>query len=235
MTSGRVIKRARRPSANVAPSRKRFPPKRRRHRHVHPIALVAVGIGVLALVAVVVAFATGSRKAADVAAWSPVEISGSALAPFVAHRPDPAVGAAAPIVRGTGVDGARLTIAPSGRPQVVLFVAHWCPHCRKEVPALVSDFKDPGMPDGVDIVAVSTWANPQRPNFPPARWLSDEGWRVPTLIDDRASDVASAFGMQGTPFWVFLDGQGKVLARAEAELGGDGLRGMLGSLTVRSG
>jgi len=79
------------------------------------------------------------------------------------------------------------------------------------------------MVEGVDVYAVSTWADASKPNFPPGRWLREEGWPVPTLVDDKDSSVGRAFGLHGTPFWVFLDGTGRVAGRLEAELGGAGL------------
>ena len=33
-----------------------------------------------------------------------------------------------------GFDGAPLTIAPTGKPMLVVFLAHWCPHCNAEIP-----------------------------------------------------------------------------------------------------
>ncbi|MDH3607456.1 MAG: hypothetical protein OER12_10740, partial [Acidimicrobiia bacterium] len=59
-------------------------------------------------------------------------IVGAAL-PRFGSTPDPAVGLAAPTIAGTSFDGSAVSIEPSGKHQVVIFLAHWCPHCQSEV------------------------------------------------------------------------------------------------------
>src|SRR5438045_7532462 len=84
---------------------------------------------------------------------------------------DPAVGEIIPTLHGVSVfDGAAVTIAPTGKPQAIIFVAHWCPHCQAEVPRLVTLAKQ-GVFDGVDVTAVATGTNPGYPNYPPSAWL----------------------------------------------------------------
>jgi hypothetical protein len=83
----------------------------------------------------------------------------------------------------------------------------------------------------VDVFAVSTWADRTKPDFSPGEWLKDERWPVRTIVDDRNSGVGSAFGLRGTPFWVFLDRTAVVVIRVEAELGGDGLARAIAALT----
>ena len=73
------------------------------------------------------------------------------------------------------------------------------------------------MPPGVDFVSVATGIDPSRPNYPPDVWLASEGWTLPVLVDPTNS-VAQAYGLSAYPFWVFLDGQGKVVLRATGEL-----------------
>jgi thiol-disulfide isomerase/thioredoxin len=195
--------------------------------------MVPVGAGIVALglLAVLLSVAGGRDDGEQLPVWSAVEVSGTPLPAFDRSGRDRALGLKAPVARGSGFDGRHVAIAPTGRPQIVLFLAHWCPHCRNEVPELVRWADEHGMPAGVDFVSVSTWADAQRPNFPPGAWLRRERWTVPTLVDDRGSSVGEAFGLRGTPFWVFLDADGIVLARLEAELGGAGLERVLGSLT----
>jgi cytochrome c biogenesis protein CcmG, thiol:disulfide interchange protein DsbE len=123
----------------------------------------------------------------------------------------------APTVQGTSFDGTPVAIQPSGRPSAIVFVAHWCPHCQREVPVIQSWIDANGMPPGVDFLSVATGIDPSRPNYPPDVWLASEGWTVPVLVDPTNS-VAQAYGLSAYPFWVFLDGQGKVVARATGEL-----------------
>ena len=185
--------------------------------------MVAVGAAVVALGMVAAILSLGGGGGDDGPSWAAVEIDGGSFPSFARAAGDPAIGMKAPVVRGTDFGGGEVVIAPTGRPQVVVFLTHWCPHCRNDVPALVSWWKDHGMVEGVDVYAVSTWADASKPNFPPGRWLREEGWPVPTLVDDKDSSVGRAFGLHGTPFWVFLDGMGRVAGRLEAELGGAGL------------
>src|SRR5690606_20257865 len=77
-----------------------------------------------------------------------------------------------------------------------------------------------GLPEGVDLVAVSTAADERRPNYPPAAWLDREGWTAPTLVDGDGA-AATASGGSAFPFFVAVDGGGTVVARTSGELGAD--------------
>ena len=109
----------------------------------------------------------------------PVEVTGQTLPRFTATEGDPAIGSPIPTLTGTGIDGEPMTIAADDGPALVLFVAHWCPHCQREVP-VVQEWVDAGnLPDDVALVTVSTSIDPSRPNYPPSAWLADEGWSSP--------------------------------------------------------
>ena len=113
-------------------------------------------------------------QAEDVITESSVE--GRALAPFETTDNDSAVGKLAPIA--TGVDlltNELVRIAPEGRPLVVAFFAHWCPHCQREVDALTEWLLANKLPSNVDLFAISTFEAPERGNHPPSRWFKDEG------------------------------------------------------------
>ena len=111
-----------------------------------------------------------------------------------------------------------MAIVNDARPKVVLFVAHWCPHCRREVPALAKRLSTNGEPPGVDLYTVATGTTPDRSNYPPSAWLEREGWTVTTMADDNNGRVADAFGLSAYPFFVAIDNSGKVVARASGEL-----------------
>lgn len=150
-----------------------------------------------------------------------VEVTGAALPPAGASGSsgaDPAVGMTIPTVVGQTFDGAPLTIAPTGRPMIILGVAHWCPHCQAEVPRLQEWLDANGMPSDVELVTVATATDATRPNYPPGAWLRTEGWSVPTLADDRDANAAAAYGIAGFPAFVVVGADGKVLARASGEL-----------------
>ncbi|HET9444456.1 MAG TPA: TlpA disulfide reductase family protein [Acidimicrobiales bacterium] len=206
------------------PVARRHPPAARpptRRRGPLPVLLaaaaaVAVIVGVVLAIGLASDDEPGSPPAAGVAETRPVEAEGTGLAPFESPADDPAVGRAVPEVRGAAFDGTPVEIVADGRPKLVMFVAHWCPHCQEEVPVIV-DWLAAGAPQGVDLVAVSTAVSADQPNYPPSAWLEDEGWTVPTLADDADQTAASAFGLTSFPYFVAVGSDGTVAARAAGE------------------
>lgn len=149
----------------------------------------------------------------------PVAVEGAALAPFVQTDGDEAVGAVAPTLEGFSFDGSPITIGADGDPTMVVFLAHWCPHCNNEIPVL-NDWRDAGLvPEGMDVVGVSTAVAPNRDFFPPSEWLDDKDWQWPVMADSEANEAAQAYGVTGFPAIMILDGDGTVLRRASGELG----------------
>ena len=96
-----------------------------------------------------------------------VTVSGTTLAQLPDSGADPALGATIPTLSGADLDGKPMTIGPTGSPQVILIVAHWCPHCQGEVPRLVSSLRTNSLPNGATFATLSTSINAARPNFPP--------------------------------------------------------------------
>jgi len=155
-----------------------------------------------------------------------VDIMGERLPPLETDDidSDPAVGMPAPTVVGADFDGnpVRIDAAADG-PTMVVFLAHWCPHCNAEIPVL-NELRDGGrFPEELNIVAVSTAPDPTRPHFPPAAWLMEKDWTYPVVADgvDPASPnpwlAAGAFGLSGFPFAVLIDDDGAVAARWSGE------------------
>jgi cytochrome c biogenesis protein CcmG/thiol:disulfide interchange protein DsbE len=130
---------------------------------------------------------------------------------------DPAAGQAMPTLRGASFDGTPVTIAPDGHAKVIVFVAHWCPHCQREVPELVSWLRAGGLPRGVEIYAVSTAVRPGAPEYPPSEWLRREGWTAPVLVDSKDGRAALAAGLSAFPFFVFVDAKNTVVQRLSGE------------------
>jgi thiol-disulfide isomerase/thioredoxin len=155
----------------------------------------------------------------------PVEVDGTPLPPLaqVDVADDPARGTKAPILVGQDFDGQTVRIdAAANGPTMVVFLAHWCPHCNAEVPR-INELRDAGrIPEGLDVIAVSTALNPGRPNFPPSQWFEDMDWSYPVLVDgvDMVQQnfiAADAYGIDGFPFVTLLDGEGSVAARWSGE------------------
>ncbi len=145
---------------------------------------------------------------------------------------DPAIGMAAPTVIGRNFNSRRVELTDEGQPRILVFLAHWCPHCQAEVPRIVSLAAAGGL-DGVQVQAVATNTNRQLPNFPPSKWLKREGWPFkPVLADDASSTAFGAFGGDAFPFFVFVDADGLVAGRAVAELSKASLRATAANLVA---
>jgi thiol-disulfide isomerase/thioredoxin len=142
-----------------------------------------------------------------------------ALPPFDANvADDPAVGMTIPTVDGVDFEGEAVSIAPGGDAKVLLFVAHWCPHCQREVPRIQAYLDENPLPEGVELITVSTGVRPDGDNYPPSEWLAREGWQAPVLVDDDQGTVAATYGLSAFPYFVAVDSDGKVVARASGEL-----------------
>lgn len=134
---------------------------------------------------------------------------------------DPAIGVVAPDVVGTSFDGTPVTITADGTPRVIMFVAHWCPHCQREIPAVKALIDAGDVPEGLEIVVVSTAVREGEPNYPPQTWLEGEGWPGPIMRDSADLETLFAFGAGGFPFSVYLDSEHRVVARSAGELPAD--------------
>lgn len=152
-----------------------------------------------------------------------ITVSGDALPPLVDESADDAVGMAAPAIEGTDYDGDAVSLVPGDGPTLVVFLAHWCPHCNAEIPVL-NEWRDSGeIPDDLRIVGVSTAVNGERPNYPPGEWLDEMDWQWdviadgPTDPDTGAPPAGLAYGVSGFPFFVLLDADGNVAARGAGE------------------
>ena len=156
----------------------------------------------------------------------PLEVRGDTLPGLGDATPaeDPAVGMTAPVLIGEDYDGNTVRVdAATDGPTMVVFLAHWCPHCNNEIPRL-NQLRDEGaFPAGLNIVAVSTALDPTRPNFPPSQWLVDKDWTFPAIADGIDVNAeppflgAGAYGVDGFPFTTLIDGDGKVVARWSGE------------------
>ncbi|HVW32486.1 MAG TPA: TlpA disulfide reductase family protein [Acidimicrobiia bacterium] len=204
------------PSA-VAAARKKGPP--------YLWIGVAVLVVLLAVAAAVASSGGGGGKndasTAGLEQTRPVTITGTALPKFPSSGDDPGVGQTIPEAKGQSFDGTPVDIRADGRPKLILFVAHWCPHCQREVPLLAKYMKSHPLPAGVDLYTVSTAVNPPQGNYPPSTWLKKEGWTAPVLADSDKSEAADAFGLPGFPYFVAVDGAGKVVARTSGEISTD--------------
>lgn len=169
---------------------------------------------IVAGVVAVAAIAAGlSGEAENVQAYGEVAIAGEALPRLEPGPTDPAEGMPAPTITGETV-----SVIPGSTPTIVLFLAHWCPHCQAEVPRLTDWVEANGMPTDIDVVAVATSSTPSQGNYPPSVWLERESFPFPVIYDDEENTAAVAYGLSAFPFWVVLDSDGRVVQRFTGEL-----------------
>lgn len=182
--------------------------------------LVVAGAAVLGLVVLIAVLTTGEagdRVTAEELAGSPA-VDGDPLPLAGDPADDPAVGEPSPVVEGAGFDGTTITVGEPGQPELLVFMASWCPHCQDELPELVELRERGQVPDGVRMTTVVTGLDANRDNWPPDAWLEEEGWTGPVLVDDVEATVAEAFGQPGTPYFVAIDAEGRIVVRVSGRL-----------------
>lgn len=148
---------------------------------------------------------------------------------------DPAVGMPAPSVVGFDYDGNEIRIDPAEGPQVVMFQAHWCPHCATNLPKVMEWMADGTIPSWLPVTLVSTAESPTAANYPADTWLKDMGWTGRVIRDSNEGDrvagrVATAYGAPGYPTFVVIGIDGNVLARATGELSQADMEQLLAAL-----
>ncbi len=194
-----------------------------------PIGLFVIGgILAVALVAGIIVAATAGGdddSETNAVAFAAVDISGQSLEPFPADAQgiadptsDPGIGQTVPTVEGETFTGESITAGPNGSPQIIVFLAHWCPHCQAEVPKLVEWMESGAIPESIGVQAISTGVDQSRGNYPPASWLERENWPDPVLADDSSGSASAAYGLSGFPYFVAVDGDGTVVMRGSGEL-----------------
>ncbi|HZP27596.1 MAG TPA: TlpA disulfide reductase family protein [Acidimicrobiia bacterium] len=217
------------PRRPARPVERRAAPASRRDRRWFWWAALA---GLLVVAGVSVALTAGGGGSSGKLEVAPsVTVDGSALPTYGSSSNDPAVGRTAPAL--TGKDFARKAVAVTnnGNPHVLVFVAHWCPHCQAEVPRIVA-MERSGQTAGVSVVAVATATNENAANYPPSAWLRSTGWPYPVLVDTAKGTAANAYGLSAYPYLVFVDASGKVAARTAGEIAPSDLARMFSALAA---
>jgi thiol-disulfide isomerase/thioredoxin len=180
------------------------------------LPLVLGGVAVVLIAALIgVLTASGREEAVGVADISGTPIvTGDPLPAFEGDTAaDPALGTRPPVITGADFEGNTVTLGESGSPQLLMFLASWCPACQAELPEVVEWLDAGNLPDDVELKAVATGLDAGRPNWPPDAWFEREGFGEPIVVDDADGTVAEAYGLTATPYWVALDADGQVAAR----------------------
>jgi thiol-disulfide isomerase/thioredoxin len=196
--------------------------------------IIAIVIGGAAIVAISSSSSKSDVATGAVSEFSDITVTGDALPAFdsVSTAVDTAIGMPAPVISGKGFTGTSITTEGTGTPMLLLFLAHWCPHCQREVPLLVQWEKDGKTPTGIDVIAVATGTDPANPNYPPSEWLAREQFPAlwPVIADSKDKAAANAFGLSGYPYFVLVDAQGNVFKRASGEVSMDDLTAMINQM-----
>ncbi|MBY5160887.1 TlpA family protein disulfide reductase [Salsipaludibacter albus] len=190
---------------------------------------IGVIVAVIGLAAYFVFGSGGNTPAANAVQESAdVTVEGEALPQFNAQNPgeDQALGMAAPQVTGEDFAADEVTLLTEGEANILVFLAHWCPHCQAETPLLVDEWSS-GLPDNVNVTAVVTAQDANQPNYPPSTWLDREDWTHPVILDSEANDIAGAYGLTSYPFFVVTDAEGNVVARTSGELGREQIQNLV--------
>ena len=184
-------------------------------------------VGLALVVVLAIAIAGEEPVDASIGFGNPV-VTGDPLPIFnPTAAADPVTGLAAPSAVGADWEENEVKIEADGRSKIIVFLAHWCPHCQAEVPVIQTWLDGGNLPDDVDMYSIVTSTDRLRPNWPPQDWLEDEGWTVPAIMDDEIGTIAVNYGMSGTPFYVVLDGDNNVIRRASGEIGTAGLNALV--------
>ncbi len=210
-----------------AQARRRPPALADRPSWMNPAVLVGIGLVVIVALAAVIAFAiTGDEdettpvaSGPQVAPFDDLVIEGTSLPQMPENAADAALGLAAPAFSTISFDGQSVRLAPAdGTTRLIGFFAHWCPHCQAELPRVVDYLGSTGLPDGVEVVAVSTSATADLGNYPPSAWFAAEQWPGVVLLDDEFGRIADAYGLRNYPMWVVVSPEGTVIERNSGEM-----------------
>ncbi len=181
--------------------------------------LVVAGIAALVVTAPSTTESKAAAKAAKVPVYEDVTVDGQELPTWSGSGTDDAIGMQVPTLKGVDFEQMRRSWSSGdGVARAYVVVAHWCPHCRAEVPRIVEWAKSNDLPAGVEVVTVSTAVDKGQVNIPPAAWLAEEQWPFEVMIDDELGTAASALGVEGYPYLVFVDRHGVVQERFSGEM-----------------
>ena len=188
------------------------------NKSVWLIGSIAAAIAIAAIVAVATQ-SSSDDVVTGVEEFNSVEVAGNPLPEYSDSASDTAIGMTAPILTGKGFTGNTIVTGP-GAPTLLVFLAHWCQYCQREVPLLVQWNRDGLVPSGLDVIAIATSTDPASPNFPPSEWLAREEFPPlwPVMTDSGEKTAANAMGVSGFPFFVLLDSSGKVALRISGEI-----------------
>ena len=154
--------------------------------------------------------------------WSetqPVTVTGTALPNHDSKASaDAAIGMPAPKLEGKSFDGSPISVVPGSGPLMVVFVAHWCPHCNSEIPVLRQWLAAGLVPKELTVIGVSTGNDKGAAHYPPSNWIREIGFPWPTMTDSPKSEAGRAYGLTTYPYFVIVGKDGLVKLRSSGEI-----------------
>ena len=135
-----------------------------------------------------------------------------------------------PAIMLESADGHRadLRTLARGQPTVINLWASWCAPCRTEMPVLAA--AQARHPD-----VRFLFVNQGEADAPIARYLAGQPFRLQGVWRDPSSALGPAIGSTGLPTTLFVDAEGRVLARHFGPLSAGSLAGRLAALGVAPG
>jgi thiol-disulfide isomerase/thioredoxin len=154
------------------------------------------------------------------AEYQKVSATGGLLAPLPESGADTETGKSVAVLKGYDLQGRPVTIDPAGEGQatLVVFLAHWCQFCNREIPVLNKWRESGEVPTGLRVVGVTTGSKADQANWPPSKWMTAMKWPFEVMADSEAQEAAAAYGVAGYPFMAFVGANGKITARTSGEV-----------------
>ena len=154
------------------------------------------------------------------AEYQKVSSTGGMLAPLPESGADTETGKSVAVLKGYDLQGRPISIDPAGegKATMVVFLAHWCPHCNREIPVLNKWRESGEVPTGLRVVGITTGSKADQANWPPSKWMTAMKWPFEVMADSEAQEAARAYGVGGYPFMAFVGANGKITARTSGEI-----------------
>ena len=154
------------------------------------------------------------------AEYQKVSATGGLLAPLPESGADTETGKSVAVLKGYDLQGRPITVDPAGegKATLVVFLAHWCQFCNREIPVLNKWRESGEVPTGLRVVGITTGSKADQANWPPSKWLTAMKWPFEVMADSEAQEAAAAYGVGGYPFMAFVGANGKITARTSGEV-----------------
>lgn len=122
-----------------------------------------------------------------------------------------------------------------GKPTLVVFWAHWCPHCQKMMPVFQRFADEHSDEFNVLTVATAIGAQPSQPQYSsPKRLMTTQDITLPTMRDGEGT-AATAYDVTGFPAMYLVDANGVLVGSTTGELTPEQLLAFARTPTFASG